>query len=320
MVEMRVIFLGTPEFAVPSLRVLLRSSYEVCAVFTQPDRPAGRGRKPHASPIKQLAEASGIPAFQPEKIKAEENRSVFEKYQPDFIVVVAFGQLLPAWLLRSAGIAPVNVHASLLPRYRGAAPIAWAILNGETVSGVTTMLMDEHLDTGPMLMKREVPVSDMTTGGELASQLSVVGAELLVPTLDGLRSGNLRPEAQDHSKASLAPRITKEMAEISWERRARDIHNQVRAFNPWPLSYTHFGGRRIQILRTRPESGTLDGAGAAGTFLDTTCDGIRVICGAGTVLELLELKSEGKGRVSGREFANGARLQPHTPIFSPSSA
>jgi methionyl-tRNA formyltransferase len=316
MVEMRSVFLGTPDFAVPSLRALLHSAYEVCAVFTQPDRPAGRGQKLQASPIKRLALECGIEVFQPEKIKVEENRAIFERLQPDFIVVVAFGQILPGWLLRSARVAPVNVHASLLPGYRGAAPIVWAILNGDSVSGVTTMLMDEHMDTGPVLLKREVTIPETMTAGELSSRLAEVGAELLIPTLDGLRLGTLEPLPQDDSRATMAPRFKKEMAEISWERSAREIHNQVRAFNPWPLAFTYLNGRRIQILRTMPESEACDLVTRAGVYLGTSANALRVGCGGGTVLQVLELKPEGKGTVSGGEFANGARLKPNSEIFA----
>ncbi len=313
---MRVVFLGTPEFAVPSLRALLDCrTYEVCAVFTQPDRPAGRGHRMQASPVKQVALAEGIPVYQPEKVKSEENRAIIEKLQPDFLVVVAFGQILPGWLLRSAKVAPVNVHGSLLPKYRGAAPVAWALLNGDAVTGVTTMLMDEHLDTGPMLLKSELPIPETMTAGELSSALSLAGAELLIPTLEGLRMGTLKPVVQDDGAATLAPRISKEMAKIAWDRTAREIHNQVRAFNPWPLAFTCFRGGRVQILRSMPEKAVVNDPGPPGTFLAATRSGIRVSCGAGTVLEVIELKPEGRGSVSGREFASGARLQPCTTPF-----
>ncbi len=316
MVEMRVVFLGTPEFAVSSLHALLDSrTYEVCAVFTQPDRPAGRGHRPQASPVKQVAQAEGVPVHQPEKIRADENRAIFDKLQPDFLVVVAFGQILPGWLLRCAKVAPVNVHGSLLPKYRGAAPIAWALLNGDTTTGVTTMLMDEHLDTGPMLLKSEVPITETMTAGELSSLLSLAGAELLIPTLEGLRLGTLKPVAQDDGGATLAPRISKEMARVDWTRTAREIHNRVRAFNPWPLAFTSFRGGRVQILRSMPEQAVVNDPGPPGAFLAATRSGIRICCGSGTVLEVIELRPEGRGSVSGREFASGARLQPHTPLF-----
>lgn len=316
MVKMRIVFLGTPEFAVPSLRALLdNEAFHVCAVFTQPDRPAGRGRRCLPGPIKQLAQSRGIPVFQPEKIRAEENRAIVENFHPDFLVVVAFGQILPGWMLSSASLAPVNVHGSLLPKYRGAAPVAWAILKGDTVSGVTTMLMDEHMDTGPMLLKHEVPVPKSMTSGQLSSELSSAGAQLLIPTLEGLKLGTIQPVPQDDSQATMAPRITKEMGEISWSHSAWEIHNRVRAFNPWPLAHTSFRAQRIQILRSMPDGEVVRDAVRPGTYLESTRTGIRVSCGGGTVLEVLEVKLQGKSGISGRDFANGARLQPNTLLF-----
>jgi len=306
---MRVVFLGTPTFAVPAFRTLLDHSYEVCGVFTQPDRPSGRGQKLMPSPIKTLAQESGIPVFQPEKIRKEENRSILEKLRPDFIVVVAYGQILPGWLLQSARLAPVNIHASLLPRYRGAAPIPWAILNGETITGVTTMVMRETLDSGPILLQEEVSIDPAITAGELGITLSVVGANLLIQTLDGLHGQSINPIAQDDSQASWAPRITKEMALISWEKCALDIHNQIRAMNPWPVAYTAFRDMRLHVWRSMPVSQIADSAAIPGTFLGLSQEGIRVQCGEGTVLDLLEVQMPAKNRVSGRQFANGARLR-----------
>ncbi len=337
---MRVIFLGTPEFAVPSLRALIDGSCEVCAVFTQPDRPAGRSQKPHPPAVKSFAGSAGIPIFQPEKIRTPENKPLLESFKPDFVVVVAYGQLLPKWLLDLPRLGCVNVHGSLLPRYRGAAPVAWAILNGDTVTGITTMLMDEHLDTGPMLLKREVPISDAMTSGQLADVLAGVGAELLIPTLEGLRDGTVKAVEQDNALATLAPRITKEMARIDWGRDARTIHNRIRGLNPWPLAYAECRGDRIQILQSAPPEG--GAAGCAGvlarnnlgltelragrprssetfppvTFLGITGRGLNVACGSGTVLEILELQPAGRKRMSGRDFANGVRVKPGEILFS----
>lgn len=315
---MRVVFLGTPGFALSSLRALIENQYEVAAVFTQPDRPSGRGQHLQPPPVKLLALEHNVPVYQPERIRSEENRAVFEKLRPDFIAVAAFGQILPAWLLQAAAVATVNVHASLLPRYRGAAPVIWALLNGDTVTGVTTMLMDEHLDTGPILLKSEVPLSDTITAGELESRLAESGARLLIETLDRLRSGTLRPEPQDDTQATLAPRIKKEMARIDWSKSARDIHNMVRAFNPWPLAFSEFNNQRIQIVRSLPEAG---GAGRSmrGTFLGATRDGMRVQCGNGTVLELIQVQPASKRPVTGREFAIGARLTPNEVVFGTSA-
>jgi methionyl-tRNA formyltransferase len=314
---MRVVFLGTPEFAVPSLRALIESSYQVSAVFTQPDRPSGRGQQPHPPPIKLAALASGIPVYQPEKVRSEEHRRLLEKLLPDFIVVVAYGQILPGWLLKAARVAPVNVHASLLPKYRGAAPVVWALLKGEVITGVTTMLMDEHLDTGPILLKRELEIPPAMTAGELADRLSHLGADLLIPTLDGLSSGAIRPVAQDDAQASWAPRIAKEQARISWEAKAIEIHNMIRAFHPRPLAYAEHRGRRVQILRSRTV-GAHDSKGhLPGTFLGKTDLGMLVQCGWDTVLEVLELQTESRRPISGREFANGARLSGAMLLFSP---
>ncbi len=305
---MRVAFLGTPEFAVPSLSTLIESTYDVVAVFTQPDRPAGRGQKLHPSPVKTLAEAAGIPVYQPGRIRDEENRALIEGLGVDFIVVVAYGQILPAWFLKAARIAPVNVHGSLLPKYRGAAPVAWAILSGETMSGVTTMWMDEHMDTGDMLLSAAFPIPDTMTAGELARELARIGAGLLLPTLDGLRDGILKPRPQDHSMATMAPRVSKEMAQISWQKTAREVHNLVRAFHPWPLAFAEFRGSRLQILRTWPAAGIEPVKAAPGTILGIQGEALRIQCAGGTALDLLEVQLAGRRPVSGKAFANGAHV------------
>jgi methionyl-tRNA formyltransferase len=312
---MRVVFLGTPAFAVPSLQTLVDHSCEISGVFTQPDRPSGRGQKLQASPIKILAQRRGIPVFQPERVRLEENRAVFADLRPDFIIVVAYGQILPGWLLKSARFAAINVHASLLPRYRGAAPVLWAILNGESVTGVTTMMMEEGLDSGPILLQQKVPISLSETAGELAEDLSVVGADLLIRTLDAWHSNSFGPVAQNESQVSWAPRIKKEMALISWEKRARDIHNQVRAMNPWPVAYTGFQGKRLHIWRSWPEDPASGFEQPPGTFLGLSQNALRIQCGEGTVLELFEVQMSSRSRVSGRDFAIGAHLCEGDPIF-----
>jgi methionyl-tRNA formyltransferase len=311
---MRVVFLGTPDFAIPSLRALIDSPYEVVAVFTQPDRPAGRGQHLHASPVKVLAQAAGIPVFTPERLRNEENRRIVESLAADFIVVVAYGQILPKWFLDAARIAPVNVHGSLLPRYRGAAPVIWALLNGDPITGVTTMWMDEHLDTGDMLLRREFPVPDTITAGELAEELARLGAGLVVPTLDGLRSGSIERAPQDHSQATTAPRIHKTMARIDWQRAAPEIHNLVRAFNPWPLAYAEFRGAKLQFLLSRPAPEKEAAVQSPGTFLGVCGDALRVSCGGGTALDLLRVQLAGRSAVSGREFVSGAHLHPGTVL------
>jgi methionyl-tRNA formyltransferase len=313
---MRVVFLGTPEFAVPTLRTLLESSYVVSAVFAQPDRPAGRGQKAQSPPVKRLAQTAGIPIYQPLKIRAEENRPLLESLKPDFLVVVAYGQILPGWLLRLPAVAPVNVHASVLPRYRGAAPVQWAILNGDSTTGVTTMLMEETLDTGPILLQSPVSIPLGISAGELQDVLARKGADLVIPTLEGLRSGTLIPVPQDASRASLAPKITKEMAPIDWKQPALQIHNRIRALNPWPLASTKFRDQILQVFRSFPrESRSMEGEQMPGTLVGVTEAGILIRCGGNTLLELLEVQLPGRKPTSGRGFANGARLQLGDLLF-----
>ena len=309
---MRVVFIGTPEFAVPALQKLIENSYEIPGVFTQPDRPSGRGQKLQPSPVKMVAAVHRIPVYQPEKIRLEENRRIFEDLRPDFIVVAAYGQILPGWLLQSARFAPINIHASLLPSYRGAAPISWAIINGEKVSGVTTMIMHEKLDSGPMLLQQEAPIPLTMTAGELTQELSQIGADLLIQTLEAWDS--ITPRPQDESQVSWAPRVTKAMAQISWEKPAMEVHNQIRGMNPWPVACCNFRGERLQIWRSLPELQPSGFNGIPGTFLGVAGDGARVQCGGGTVLDLLEVQMPAKARVKGREFANGARLRPGEPM------
>jgi methionyl-tRNA formyltransferase len=312
---MRVVFLGTPTFAVPAFRMLLKHAYDICGVFTQPDRPSGRGQKLQSGPVKILALEHGIPVFQPARIRNEENRSIFEELRPDFIVVVAYGQILPGWLLRSAGIAPINIHGSLLPRYRGAAPIAWAIINGEKSTGVTTMMMEEELDSGPILMQKEVPIPMDKTAGELTEELSVVGAELLISTLNEMQKGEVNPLAQDASQVCWAPIIKKEMSRISWQKRAREVHNQIRGMNPWPVACANYRSESLRIWRSSLTGQYDDSAKMPGTLLGHTEKGILILCGEGTVLEVLEVQMPAKAKVTGREFANGARAHTGELIF-----
>jgi len=307
---MRVVFLGTPEFALPSLEALADSSSEIAAVITQPDRPAGRGQKASPPAVKTRALARGLPVYQPERIRSEENRALLEALRPDFLVVVAYGQILPRWLLDLPAVAPVNVHASLLPLYRGAAPVAWALLRGDPVTGCTTMLMEETLDTGPILLARSLPVTQDATCGELERALARLGAELLLPTLDGLAAGRIYPRPQDDRQAVAAPKITKEMARIDWHRPSVEIHNRVRAFNPWPLARVRFHGQDLLVARTRPAGAEPEEPGAPGTVVSLTSDALRVRCGGGTALDLLEVQVAGRKRVSGRDFASGFRLRP----------
>lgn len=313
---MRVVFLGTPETAVPPLRILLEHSYDIAAVFTQPDRPSGRGHKMKPAPVKVFAERYGIPVFQPEKIRQEQNRKIIEDLRPDFLVVAAYGQILPSWFLKAASRVPLNIHFSLLPKYRGAAPIARSILNGDTVTGVTVMIMQEELDAGPILMQKQVPVATTATRGDLETELSVIGAELLIETMEKYQAGSIRPRPQDAGLVSWAPGISKRNARIEWNESARNVHNRIRAMNPWPGAYTFFGNDRVQIWNSMPEEAkdfTCDGI--AGTLLGLSKQGLRILCGGGSVLEITELQMSSRKRINGREFASGVHLKPKEPLF-----
>jgi methionyl-tRNA formyltransferase len=312
---MRVIFLGTPEFAVPSLKALLESGYDIAAVFTQPDRPSGRGQALRPSPVKVFSTNNDIPVHQPVKIRLEENRPIFERLEPDFVVVVAYGQILPGWLLQSARIAPVNAHGSLLPKYRGAAPLAWSVLNGDSVTGVTTMWMAEQLDAGPILLKREFPLPSTMSTGELTACLAEIGAELLVQTLGALEHKTMTPVPQDEAQVTWAPRITKEMSRVSWARPAREIHNQIRGLNPWPGAVAEFRGQQLRLWRGRPLESGVSVRSNPGVLLDISESGLIVQCGESTALEVLEVQMPGKNRVSARSFVNGARLSPGQSAF-----
>lgn len=292
---MRLVFLGTPEFAVPTLERAAAAGHQVLSVVTQPDRPKGRGQALAASPVKQAALRLGLPVYQPERIRRPEALEYLTALKPDAMVVVGYGQIIPQAVIDLAPLGIVNVHASLLPKYRGAAPIQWAIANGETRTGVTTMRIDAGLDTGGMLLKREVEIGPEETAPELAARLAPLGADLLVETLAGLASGAIAPEAQDGAQATYAPILKKEDGLIGFFRSAGEIHNRVRGFQPWPGAYTPFRGQTLHVWKSRP-------APAVGAR------GLWARCGHGTVLELVEVQLEGRKRVRGADFANGQRL------------
>jgi len=303
---MKLIFCGTPMFAVPCLEALLQASFDVQLVVSQPDRPKGRGLEMVPTPVKQVALQHGIPVVQPEKIKVNPDfRSQLESIQPDAIIVVAYGRIIPQWMIDLPPLGNINVHPSLLPKYRGAAPIQWAIASGERVTGVTTMRIDAGLDTGDMLLKAELPISPDDTSVTLSPRLSALGAHLLVETLQRLEAGKLEATPQDHSQASLAPILKKEDGLIDFTRSASDIHNRLRGFQPWPGAFTIFRDKQFAIHAARPTNqsnlapGELAGAG----------DSLLVGCGNHTALELLEVQPEGKKRMAARDFANGYRPQ-----------
>jgi len=304
---MRILFCGTPQFAVPTLKHLLaQPEFELLAVITQPDRQSGRGQEIYFSPVKQVALAANLPVHQPEKIRAPEVQELLQSYSPDFIVIIAYGQIIPARLLTIPKFGWINLHASLLPKYRGAAPINWAILSGETRTGLTTMRIDAGMDTGDILLQREFEIDAKETAPELSARLSEAGAPLTAETLRGLAAGKITPRPQGHSQATLAPMLKRDDGRIDWNRTAKEIYNRMRGFAPWPGAYTSFRGQTCH-LRSEPVSNEMRDA-PPGTLLLEDGD-LFVVCGGATVLRLLAVKLEGRKFVSALEFANGARLK-----------
>jgi methionyl-tRNA formyltransferase len=302
---MRVVFLGTPEFAIPSLKALLtaRDQFDLVGVVTQPDRPAGRGQKLNVPPVKQLAERHGVPVFQTHRLR--ENPEALEflrSKEPEVNVVVAFGQILPLEFFDFPPLGSLNVHASLLPKYRGAAPVIHALLNGETQNGVTIMKIDEGMDTGDILSQVAVPVSEDMTAGELEPVLARKGAELLVQTIPGYEKGEIRPRSQDHTQVTYAPRIKKEDGRIDWNRTAESIHNLVRGLNPWPAAFATFRRERLKIWRTTKLEQAVASVflGGQSGMVVAVENKIIVECGEQTFLSLLELQLPNRKRVSAR--------------------
>ncbi len=302
---MRLIFFGTPEFAVPSLEAVVSAGHQVLAVITQPDRPAGRGRVPTPPPIRTAAMRLGLPVHQPEQIRRPEFVDWLRGLAPEVMVVVGYGKIIPQSIIDIPRHGIVNVHASLLPKYRGAAPIEWAIAHGETHTGVTTMRIDAGLDTGDILLQRATPIQEEETAVELRARLAVMGAELLVETLGGLEAGVIVPRPQDHSQATLAPMLRKEDGRIDWNWTATQIANRVRAFVPWPGAYSWLRGKLLHIWRARPSGAA--GVGPPGALLAGK-ERLWVTCGGDSTLEILELQLEGRRRLSAAEFLRGIRL------------
>ena len=303
---MRVVFMGTPDFAVPSLEALVAAGYEVVGVVTQPDRPVGRGKKIEETPVKKCAQAHGIPVFQFERLRRREGRECLQALAPDLCVTAAFGQILSQKLLDIPRLGTVNVHASLLPKYRGSAPINWCLYYGETEAGVTTMMTDIGLDTGDMLLRRSVPVGETETAGELTERLSRVGAELLIETLRAIERGDCPREKQDEALASYQPMLEKETARVDWTRSAREIANAVRAFNPWPGAFTMLGEGAMKIWLARPAEPA--GQGRPGEVLVSSAkQGLIVACGQGA-LEILEMQAPNAKRMPARAYLAGKTI------------
>ena len=302
---MRLVFMGSPQFAVPPLEHLLENNYQVAAVYTQPDRPAGRGRGLLASPVKQVAQARGLTMVQPASLKAAGVVAQLEGFKPDVIVVAAFGQILPKSVLALPRLGCLNIHPSLLPRFRGASPVASAILAGDDFSGVSIMVMDEGLDTGPVLARAQIPILDKDTTGLLTAKLSWLGAQLLGEVLVGWTRGEITPQPQNEGEATYCGPITKEVGEIDWRLPAVDIWRRVRAFNPWPGGYTRWRGKTLKIIEAAPLGGErMAGAGRVVAL------GSKAGFGVGTgdgVLAVARVQLEGKKALSADEFLRGQR-------------
>lgn len=301
----RIVFMGTPRFAVPSLEALIEAGHSVAAVVTQPDKPQGRGMSPLPSPVKKAALAHGIPVLTPVKLRDESFIRELESLGAVFFAVVAYGKILPQRVLDIPRKGCVNLHASLLPRYRGAAPINWAIVNGEKETGVSTMLMDAGMDTGPVLLEKRVPIGGDETAEDLAATLSTFGATLLVETIKLLSEGGIVPRAQDESNATYAPVLKKEDGEIDWTGTAREIKDLMRGLYPWPGAFTRWNGRNIKIHSGRAVA--VEAKSPAGTVESVSKDGIRIATGGG-LFEITELQPENKKRMSAGEFVRGYRI------------
>ncbi len=306
MPKLRTVFMGTPDFAVPSLEALLRGPDELVAVVTQPDRAAGRGKKPRLSPVKTVAVEAGVPVLQPERLRGEVGtgfRAELKRIAPDLIVVAAFGQILPKEVLNLPPRGCINVHASLLPRWRGASPIQWALAAGDETSGVSIMTMDEGLDTGPVILRRSTPVRKDETAGTLHDRLSHLGAEALVEALDMIRQGKAKAEMQDDEEATYAPMLSREDGRLDFKREANELERRVRAFQPWPGSFFRVGDKLVKVHRaTVVRSGRVDAE--PGTVLAAGSQGIDIACSSGA-LRLIEVQPEGKRRMDAAAYLAG---------------
>ncbi len=306
MKPLRIVFCGTPEFAAPSLKLLISDSrFEIAAVITQPDRARGRGQTVSFSPVKEAARAANLPVHQPEKMRSPGAEALLRQIEPDAVAIIAYGQIIPARLLNIPKLGWINLHASLLPKYRGAAPIQWAIANGEKTTGVTTMRIDAGMDTGDILLRKEIAIGPEETAPELCARLAEAGAPLMAETLLRLSEGSITPHAQDHSAATLAPILKREDGKIDWSKTAQEIFNRMRGFAPWPGAYSRLRGQ-ICHLWGKPVSNQKSGA-APGT-LDVQGKEVLVACGGGTLLRLERVKQEGRKEISAGEFLRGARI------------
>lgn len=301
---MNILFMGTPEFAVPTLEALIKSEHKVIGVYTQPDKAVGRKQIMTPPPVKVCAEKNGIPVYQPTTLKTEEEYENIRNLAPDIIVTVAYGKILPTEILSVPEYGCVNGHASLLPRHRGASPIQWSIVCGDKKTGITTMYMEKGLDTGDMLLKSETVIGENETAGELHDRLSLMSAELMLKTLDGLLKGEITPQKQDDSLSTYAPIITKEMGFLAFDKKAEDICCLIRGFNPWPAAYFFIDGKRIKVFSAQT-AGKTDKAPATVIKADGE---LIVACAGGTAISLIEIQPEGSKRMSARDYLIGHKL------------
>lgn len=309
-----IVFMGTPEFAVPSLLALLEGPDRVVGVVTQPDRPKGRGMEPTKSPVRLVAEGHAIAVLTPEKASQPDFVGRIEELAPDLIVVVAYGQILKRALLNVPPLGTVNVHASLLPAYRGAAPINHAIIDGRTVTGVTTMLLDEGMDTGDILLSREVAIGSDETAGELAGRLALAGAGLLIETIARLKDGSIAPAPQDHAQATRAPMLKKEDGLIDWSKPPTQIKDQIRGMTPWPGAFSRLDGQMIKIFGVREDSTASDAP--PGTIMRVAADGIYVAAG-GQIAVITDLQAPGKRRMDADQFVRGKKIRVGSRLSPP---
>jgi methionyl-tRNA formyltransferase len=310
-VPLRIVFCGTPIFALPTLNHLIaQPDFQVEAVVTQPDRPRGRGHEVSSSPVKDAALDAGIAVYQPEKIKSESGQNFFTRVAPDAVVIIAYGQIISQTLLDIPRLGWINLHGSLLPKYRGAAPINWAIVNGETRTGVTTMQVNAGLDTGPILLKYETEIGPDETAPQLAARLAEAGAPLIAETLRKLDRGEVPPEPQDDSRATLAPLLKKEDGRIDWSQPAQTIYNRIRGLQPWPGAFTTFRGKNCHIWGKPAADAVQAHPPAAPAAIIAGAGELTVACGESTALHIEFTQLEGRKRVTAREFARGARIVP----------
>lgn len=304
---MRILFMGTPEFAVPCIKALKDSEHMLCGAVTQPDKPAGRGHKLTPPPVKKFALENGIEVFQPQTLKDRAFESDLKRLDPEMIIVVAYGKILPEYILNYPKFGCINMHASLLPKYRGAGPIQWAVINGEKKTGITSMLMEKGLDTGDMLLKCETEIGEYETASELHDRLMYMGAELMLETIRGIEKGTIEPKKQDDSLSCYAPMINKEKAKIDWNMPAEDIIHLIHGMNSWPVAHTLYEDTRLRVYRAK--KGALHSAGQPGEIVNVSNDGIEVMGGDGAGVVLTEVQFEGSKAMSVRDYLNGHEVR-----------